>query len=226
MDNEFQGLWEALQAKRKALRLKGKGRCPNASVSLSKAEKYILWNGGHLGDHNPEILVRTSWYTSTMHFGWRGRDEQRKVCLEDFQLKTDIVDGREYLEFCVERGTKTRTGLEGQRERAFNPRMYATGDQHCPVAVFKKMVAHRPPDMMKPDDPFYLQTIPNPKGDIWFKRQPMGVNKLGSLMKSIATSAALDGKKTNHSARKTMITRLIENNVPPLMVAQLSGQKI
>ena len=79
--------------------------------------------------------------------------------------------------------------------------------------------------MMKPDDPFYLQTIPNPKGDIWFKRQPMGVNKLGSLMKSIATSAALDGKKTNHSARKTMITRSIENNVPPLMVAQLSGHK-
>ena len=67
MDNEFQGLWEALQAKRKALRLKGKGRCPNASVSLSKAEKYILWNGGHLGDHNPEILVCTSWYTSMMH---------------------------------------------------------------------------------------------------------------------------------------------------------------
>ena len=199
--------------------MKGKGRRPNASVSLSKAEEDILWNGGHLGDHTPEILVRTSWYTSMMHFGWRGRDEQRKVCLGDFQLKTDTVDGREYLEFCVERGTKTRTGLEGQREHAFNPWMYATGDQHCPVAVFKKMVAHRPPDMMKPDDPFYLQTIPNPKGDIWFKRQPMGVNKLGSLMKSIATSAALDGKKTNHSARKTMITRSIENNVPPLMVA-------
>ena len=52
----------------------------------------------------------------------------------------------------------------------------------------------------------------------------MGVNKLGSLMKSIAASAALEGK-TNHSARKTMITRLMENSVPPLMVAQLSGHK-
>ena len=53
----------------------------------------------------------------------------------------------------------------------------------------------------------------------------MGVNKLGSLMKSIAASAALEGKKTNHSARKTVITRLMENSVPPLMVAQLSGHK-
>ena len=224
-DREFQGSREALQAKRKALRSKGKGRRPNASDPLTKEEEDLLWERGQLGDHNPEVLVRTSWYTSTMHFGWRSRDEQRKVCLGDFQLKSDLVDGKEYLELCVERGTKTRTGLEGQRELAFNPRMYATGDRRCPIAIFKKMVAHRPPDMMKPDDPFYLQTIPNPKGDVWFKRQPMGVNKLGSLMKSIAASAALEGKKTNHSARKTMITRLMENSVPPLMAAQLSGHK-
>ena len=35
--------------------------------------------------------------------GWRGRDEQRKVCLGNFQLKTDIVDGREYLECLIPR---------------------------------------------------------------------------------------------------------------------------
>jgi len=45
-------------------------------------------------------------------------------------------------------------------------------------------------------------------------------------MKTMAAAAKLEGKHTNHSARRTMITTLRHENVNPLfIVSQLSGQK-
>ena len=50
-------------------------------------------------------------------------------------------------------------------------------------------------------------TLPETK---WFKPQPMGVNKLNSLMKDCAEMAeiGLDKRITNHSARKTRVQTL------------------
>lgn len=52
----------------------------------------------------------------------------------DFEKGVDD-DRIEYIELKVERGMKTHTGLEGQQDRAFNPRMYATGSERCPVKI-------------------------------------------------------------------------------------------
>ena len=51
----------------------------------------------------------------------------------------------EYVEWCFERGTKTRTGeIAGIQERAFRPKMFAVGTDHCPVQYFKDYIDHRP----------------------------------------------------------------------------------
>ena len=54
----------------------------------------------------------------------------------------------------------------------------------------------------------------------WFKSAPMGVNKLNALLKTMAQKAELD-----HSARKRMIQKLSEQNVPPTHIMQVSGHK-
>ena len=58
-----------------------------------------------------------------------------------------------------------------------------------------------------------------------FKAGAMGVNKLNSLMKTMANKAGLDEKRrlTNHSAGKTMMQKINESNVPPTHIIQLSG---
>lgn len=63
--------------------------------------------------------------------------------------------------------------------------------------------------------------------DQWFKRQPIGVNKLGSIMKRMTTSAGIVGEKklTNHSARKHLVQKLSENNVPANQIMQITGHK-
>ena len=223
-DREFEGSRKALEAKRKSLRRQGKGGKLNAAEPLSAAEENCLWSSGELGDMNPTVLLHTIWYLCTMHFGWRGVDEHRRVCYGDFQLGNDD-EGTEFVELIIERGTKTRNGLEEQQDQAFNPRMYATGGERCPVALFKKYLAFRPEHTRATDSPFYLQPANTVTPSVWYKNQPVGINSLCKFMKKMTESAGITGKKTNHSARKTMITKLVQNNTNPLHVAQLTGHK-
>ena len=89
-----------------------------------------LWTSGQLGAHSPQALLRTVWCHNNLLFGWRGRDEHHCACYGDFcNLKDE--EGCEYMEWQVERGSKTRTGVEGQMERAYNPLMYAAGPERC-----------------------------------------------------------------------------------------------
>ena len=93
------------------------------------------------------------------------------------------------------------------------------------MKFFRSYLARRTLEMQKPDEPFYLAVMKNPKTHIWFKKQPLGIHSLGSLMKNMALVANLPGKRTNHSARRTMITTLRHGTVNPLDISQLSGHK-
>ena len=59
----------------------------------------------------------------------------------------------------------------------------------------------------------------------WFKKAPVGVNKLNTLMKTMAQKAGLGPNFKNRSGRKTMIQTLVNNDVPPTDIMQLSGHK-
>ena len=126
----------------------------------------------------------------------------------------------------TERGSKTRTGgKDSMPERYFDPRIYATNTDRCPVRMFKAYIDRKPEPMKQPESPFYLAHIINPKSSVWYKASPLGVNSLGNFMKSMAVKAKLAGKHTNHSARRTMITNLCHENINPLDISQLSGHK-
>ena len=73
--------------------------------------------------------------------------------------------------------------------------------------------------MLTTEAPFYLSfNYSKDSSRCWFKANAMGVNKLKSLMKTKANKAGLDKKRrlTNRSARKTIIQKLNDSNVPPL----------
>ena len=55
----------------------------------------------------------------------------------------------------------------------------------------------------------------------------MGVNKLNSVIKTMANKAGLDEKRRfmNHSAMKMMVQKLNDSNVPPTHIMQLSGHR-
>ncbi|KXJ06675.1 Uncharacterized protein KIAA1958 [Exaiptasia diaphana] len=231
-DKEFEQVRAALKAKSKELKKTGKGNKPNAAEAITDDEISVLYEKELLGISNAEALINTIWYMNTIHFGLRACDEHRQMKWGDVQLKTD-TDGTEYLEYS-ERQTKTRTGEDPRNIRPVKPKAFATQTHKPdknPVFVYKLYAEKRPLSMQDPDAPFYLgiNHVKDSSKTIkpWFKTAPMGVNKLSSLMRTMSEKAGLDADRrlTNHSARKTMVQKLNDNNIPPTHIMQLSGHR-
>ena len=126
----------------------------------------------------------------------------------------------------AERGTKTRQGMENQGKRAYNPELYETKTDRCPVKYYKKFKAHRPVDSCLPESPFFLAINWKAKDDIWYFNRPLGKNKIGDILTEARKKYNFVGKKVaNHSVRKTGIGRLLDASVPETYVAQHSGMK-
>ena len=75
-------------------------------------------------------LQRALWWMVSKHFGFRGRDESRKLKWGDIKLAQDPETKNEVLIWVTNRGTKTESGeKEIASVRTFNPHIQATGDR-------------------------------------------------------------------------------------------------
>ena len=105
--------------------------------------------------------------------------------------------------------------------------MFATGDERCPVAIFKEFLWRRPPKL-RTTGPLYLSCVTNPSSQVWYKRQPMGENKFNDMMKSVIEGTSLeDSSKTfsNHSARKTVVKKLKTTGLERSSIVKVTGHR-
>ncbi|CAC5388409.1 unnamed protein product [Mytilus coruscus] len=63
------------------------------------------------------------------------------------------------------------------------------------------------------------------KDGIWYRKQAMGKNTLSDFVKTMCEEAGVQGRKTNHSVRKTTFTALAHEKIPPAQIMQISGHK-
>ena len=94
-------------------------------------------------------------------------------------------------------------------------------------STYKLFRSHRPIEMNQLEAPFYLAVKHQRKATdaLWCKKSPLGKNEIGKLLTKAAQNAGLPGRVTNHSVRKTCISRLLDSDVPENYVAQLSGHR-
>ena len=139
----------------------------------------------------------------------RGCDEQRQMCWTEVKLLRD-ADGTEYLEYC-ERQTKIRSREEPRNIRPVKPKAFARPDglpEKDPVFVHKFYSEKRPSSMQTVEAPYYLGiNHSRDSSKCWFKGSPIGVNKLTSLMKTMAGKAGCERRLTNHSVRNRMMQK-------------------
>ena len=233
-DAEFKTTMATLKAKQMDLKAKGFGNKPMTSDGLTDEEIEKLYASKCLGIESPQAVINTLWLNLTIHFGLRGGKEQRELCWGDVKLK-QTPDGKEYLEYSVERQTKTRTGSDPRDTRKIKPRMYSAPDlpaERDPVRVYKFYASKRPESMKTDDSPFYLAVNNIQPSSLsvkpWYKVQPIGVNKLNSLLKDMVNEAhlGLENKRlTNHSARKHLVQKLNDNEIPPTQIMQITGHR-
>ena len=216
---------KVLEMRRKQLKQGGLGNRPNRAEPLSAEQEQRLWDCGQLGTESAEPLQNAVWFFVTKLLGLRGSHEARQLQWGDLSMQND-ENGAEFLEF-NERVTKTRTGNSAHL-RPFAPKIFPNigNPQKCPVRAYKLFREHRPNAMMTDSAPFFLGINRHAKvGGEWYKCQPMGHDMLGSIMRRMAAGAGLQGRFSNHSVRKTMITNLLHAEVEATKICQLSGHK-
>lgn len=108
-------------------------------------------------------------------------------------------------------------------------------DTRDPVSAYKMFASPniRPYSMTSQESPFYLaiNTRKSPDSNkLWYKCQPLGINSLSSIMKSMFQDAEIErhggtAKVTNHSARKTLVQKLKKSKVQDTDVVQVTGHK-
>ena len=208
-DIEFNGSRSVLEGRAKYLRELGMGKKPNAADSFTKQEEDVLWNCGALGSHSGEALVNTMHMLLTKHLGLRGRQEHHVMCVEDFVFKID-ESGDQYITF-KEGLTKTRYGGTRVKTRKIIPKMFETRvPGRCPVQIFEQFILRRPADM-RTSGVFYLAIIPNPAGEVWFKRSNLGENYIDNIVKNMVKKTPLRTSTknfTNHAWRHTTTKRM------------------
>ena len=192
-DVQFEETRKALQSKQRDLKRKGRGNKPNASAALSEEDIQVLYEKELLGSSTADALLNTVWFNNTIHFWLRGCKEHREICWVDVKLCQTSI-GQDYLDL-NERETKTRSGNDPRNVRAIAPKLFAVpNNEKCPGKAYK-VYAEKPSTAMKTDDAPLT----------WFKKGPVGVNKLNTFIKTMSLKAGL--------------------GVPPTDIMQLSGHK-
>ena len=133
--------------------------------------------------------------------------------------------GTKRLVFFKENPTKTRQGGLNTKHRSVLPKMFATGGQKCPVDLLKQYLSRRPQEL-RDKGPFYLAVIENPKTNVWYKKQQLGVNSIDNMMKGVIKNTPLETSKkklTNHTARKTAVKKLRAASVKRQSIIQVTG---
>ena len=130
-------------------------------------------------------VFRALWWFPFLHFGWRARDERRKLCWADVGLASDPETDSEYLVWESERGSKIRTGQDGGHHRAFEAKAHTSNNKsRCPVGFYKAVRSYRSEAML--DAPFHHltnhQRKPNHK--VWYLDIPLGKNEIGNSSKT------------------------------------------
>lgn len=204
-DPVFSQTREAMRERFKQLTREGKGTKINAAFALSEEEINILYSKHLLGAVNADSLINTLWLNNCLHFGLRGCIKNRNMKWGDVILMIDDL-GYEYLEY-NEQQSNIQIGENINSISTMKPRIYGVpGSERDPIMIYKIYASKRP--INYPDSPFYLaiNVRSNKKGDFaWFKSSAMGVNKINSLMKTMAQKAGLfssNGDHNKHPGRK------------------------
>ena len=156
-----------------------------------------------------------------MGMAMRGREKHHSMQIQDFEFKKDN-SGKRYIYYRYG-NTKTNPSGLNFKPKKNSGRLYETGDDRCPVKVFRDLISHRPPSMQT-SGPLYLAVVDHPKTSIWFKKSPMGLSTMVKRMKMSCPALKSSTKKlTNHAIRKTAVRKLRENGFQKSEIKNITG---
>ena len=195
---------------------------------LSFSQEDILWGSGQLGSSNPIQLLNTVVFTLGMACALRAGKEHRALRSMGFQSQIQWKmdrNGERYFVYTEDIGLKTNKG--GLKHRKVKPKVVEVfpiaNRERCPVRILYRYFCRIP--VNRKCSALYLRPIANFNAERWYYDQPMGVNKLQSIVKNVCRSAGLEGNFSNHSLRSTAATRMYHNNCDEQIIQEVTGHR-
>ena len=165
--------------------------------------------------NDPCTLQDYVWFSLCYYFGKRGREGWRDTRVDSYVVKEENGET-----FVVENITQTSKNWQGGNKQAdldySDNRM---GNKEA-VDAFQLFLEKRNQNITA-----LFQTPLKFSGKEWFKREPLGKNKLANMMKDISKRAQLQKVYTSHCVRASTITRLFQAGVPAKQISALTRHK-
>ena len=177
-----------------------------------------------LSSSTPLGLLRNVWFHTTLYWCRRGREGQRRLTASSFTFMHD-ENNRPYATMTHDEASKNHPGGVGDVESFEKEgRMYKASDD--PSDGYNALQVYI--SKMNPKCSAFFQYPKrkwSPDCPVWYENRPLGVNKLGDMMKNISMEADLSQKYTNHCVRATAITLWSNAGLANRHIMAISGHR-
>ena len=204
--------------------LKREGRDQKKSFdAICEGDLQKLMSSNVFGTDTPSKLLKLVWFSTQFYLCRRGGEGQQSLRTDSFEICSDST-GRQFVQLRYNEASKNHPGgLKDTNDP--KKKMFETGGELCPVAAVKKYLLKVNPSC----NSFYQRPIRDICGTdenpTWYTGEPLGINKLRTMMATISTEAELSKRYTNHCIRSTVITNLINSGFDPVTISRLSGHR-
>jgi integrase len=145
-------------------------------------------------------------------------DEHKNLQISQFEVGTD-ANGRNYIHYNGRTSKSLNGGLKQRKISSQNIRHYTTPgcdsdrDLHRIYSTYFEMVGK--------SGCFYKQ----PLDGLRFSTQPIGINSLSKLIKTMCDEAGIIGHFTNHSGKRTCVMSLFQAGIEEKNICKRSGHR-
>jgi integrase len=219
-DDCFKPIKLVLDAEMKRLQCCGVGIKRKQAEVIDIDSENDMWIDNILGEDTPKQLVNTIIYLLGLNLALRGRVEHRQLQWDNFEFKNTVI-------IYTENISKTNIGgLRGRKVKGKMVEIHSNETDHlrCPVRLFKKYAALCPGDR-EMESPVYLSPLKKPNKTCWYSKIPLGINSISKATTTIMKQHNCEGYFTNHSLRRTAITRLYNHGIDEKRICETSGHR-
>ncbi len=221
-DPSFAKLKTTLESTMKGLSKEGYVRCKQQAEPISEEEEEKLWTERLLGDQSPKVLLSTIVYLFGVHFALGAVQEHKRLKVDQIQILYDQRLRLKYLKYTESLPEHTQ-GLKNPK--VVTAYQNSSNPARCIVNLYQEYLNRRPYTDEKCSDELYLRPLANPKSHAWYSTQPLGINTLATIINRMCAIVGLPGKRSNHSLRATLASRLYSQGVDELRIAEITGHK-
>lgn len=209
-----------LSARMSELTAAGVGIRPKQAEPISAETENKLWEKGLLGNGTGKSLLNTMFFYNCNLFGLRGVDEHRGMEIDQIELGVD-----QHGHFVKSKGRSSKTYKGGLAQRHVEAKEIVHYFQNLKLYnMYKDYIEICRNCGESPA--FYRRPLENgPDNELRFIQQPIGLNKLSSIMKTMFSEAGIPGYYTNHSGKRTLATTLYQAGVPEQEIMERTGHR-